>query len=277
MPDLESFLAATGGPTVSPPLRRDSGDDHGSVDSANFLSVSDEEQSSEETEESPVPPLLEKELNLTAPVQDLLDKLNTISGKMNNCETQLSQLDSGKKALYANWNAQKKYLLESIGMHSIERTKPVFDAYEKQQLAQAAVNETTALFLQCVADCSEMKKALATAPHVNAKDVLKLSIEAQTKRDALEQANQERMAEFNDAQTELVNIRKTIGTKHIQKAWPWFEAYSNHKTAYEKIYNNINKLRSEMKALKANYRLCMAQLESISEKVHQIRNQDSSN
>lgn len=238
-----------------------------SVESPTFLSAGEEEDEGE---------LLAQERHLTEPVQDLLDKLNTLSDKMNECESRLCQMEAQKRALYADWNAQKKSLIDSIGMHSIEKTKPVFDAYEKQQLAQAAVNEATALFLQCVAECNATKQVLADTQD-NSGDILRMSIEAQTQRDTLEQLNQDKMTEFNKAQSELASIRKTIGSRLIHRAWPWFEAYSNHKGAYEKIYNNINTLRSEMRALKTNYRLCMSQLESISEKVHQIRKpQDSS-
>jgi vacuolar-type H+-ATPase subunit I/STV1 len=280
--EFQRFVENAGGPGLTPPQSEEEDEDDDS--STNFLSITSSEDNDDEEElRSPImisPPKLEEEL--TAPVQDLLDKLNTIAGRLNACESEVSEFESQKKSLHAKWNDQKRSLINSIGLLHIEKTKPVFDAYEKQQAAQNAVNETAALFMMCTVECTEMKEVLGTAQDNRSTEselgrLLEMSIESQTKRDNLEQLNLQRMSEFKAAQTELVEARKAVGLRCIEKAWPWFEAYTTHKNEYERIFNIIAKLRAEIKSLRENYRICMSQLETISEKVHHIRNNNPDN
>ena len=224
------------------------------------------------------PEITEEERELTAPVQALLDKMNSTSTRMNECESEIMILESQRLDRAEKWIAEKAALVESIGAHFIEKARPVFDAYQEQQIEQMAVNEAVALFSQCVIECEDMKIVMQTAQDSSTSDntpladLLELSVVAQQRRETYEQLRSERMAAFTAVQKRVANLRKAIGIRTIEKAWPWFEAYNRCKARSDGHSSSITSLRKEMKTLKEEYKQCMQDLETISAKVHSLRN-----
>jgi predicted nuclease with TOPRIM domain len=96
-------------------------------------------------------------------------------------------------------------------------------------------------------------------------------VNVQTKRETYEHLSQDRMGEFKLAQERCVELRKTIGLRTVERAWPWFEAFMQSRGLSEECAEKIHRLRKEMAGLREEYRDCMRELESISTKVHSIR------
>lgn len=222
------------------------------------------------------PEVTEEERLLTAPVQSLLDTMNSASTRMNECEQQARQLDDQRHTIAADWNAKKAELIAQIGQYAIDRSRGMFEAYEEQLQLQQAVNEATALYQEAVIECEEMKAVLQTAgdngsTEAHLGNLLELLVGVQTKRDTFEHLSQDRMSEFKLAQERCVELRKTIGLRIVERAWPWFEAFMLSKGLSEECAEKMHRLRKEMATLRAEYRDCMHELESISAKVHSIR------
>jgi hypothetical protein len=222
------------------------------------------------------PPLTEEERLVTAPVQGLLDKMNQASSRMIECEQELHNLESNRRRVASEWHDKKSILIRDIGSYVIERARPIFEAYEHQLQLQAAVNDATLLYNQAVIECEEMKQALNTASENGStdnhlSDLLAMLVSVQTKRDTFEHLSLDRTNEFKVAQENVFELRKNVGLRTVQKAWPWYEAFLESKGQSEELTDRIHRLKKELDLLREEYRDSMHALEAISAKVHAIR------
>lgn len=225
------------------------------------------------------PEITEEERQLTKPVQGLLDEMNTASSRINEIETELGGLENRRLAATEKWSNQKNQLVDSIGVYYIEKTRPLFDAYQEQQQVQVAVNTATASFSSAVIECEDKKRSLHEAQTTGAPDdqlfpLLEAYLTAQKNREKFEQWSQDRMFEFRTAQNKCQELRKTIGLRIIERAWPWFEAYNKCRLESDACTDQIRELRKEMKHLRERYRETMTELEQISAQVHNLRKQN---
>ena len=218
----------------------------------------------------------QEERTATAPVEGILEKLNWASSHLNDCEQQIVSLELKKSAVAAEWRNQKVQLLNSIGRHVIDRAKPVFEAYEQQLQLQVALNEAAELYHEAVSELEKIKEVLVFA-HDNGSSeeqlgvVLQQSVNAQTKRDSFEHLSLERTAEYKQAQAKCIELRKLVGLRTVERAWPWFEGFIQSKSRSQEFSQHIHRLKVEAARLREEYRECMQQLEAISAKVHSIR------
>lgn len=236
-------------------------------DSSNFPPVNPEYEE---------PPMSEEEKRLTEPVQDLLDKMNSASSRLNVCEHEIHQFEAQRHQIAQEWRDKKLALLDEIGQATIDRAKPMFEAYEEQLQLQFNVNEAAELYHQAVIECTEMKAVLQTAHENGSNDdhlghLLELLVSSQTKRETFERLSQDRTQEFQLAQKKCEDLRKAIGLRTVERAWPWFSGFLQSKGLSEECSANIQILKKEMSMLREQYRHVMHALEEISSKVHILR------
>lgn len=218
----------------------------------------------------------EAERTLTAPVQELLDLMNSVATKLNDSEGEVLRLEALRREVAADWKRQKEVLLKQIGAYAIEQARPLMDAFQTKQAIQVSVTEATALYSQANAECEEMRAVLQLTHETGASDshlaeLLDLLVVAQTKRDAFERLSQERMAEFQSVQDKCVSLKGEIGIRSLERAWPWYEAYTKSKVQSETLAGSIAEVRAGMQRMKEHYRTSMAALETISAQVHALR------
>jgi hypothetical protein len=221
-------------------------------------------------------PISEEERAATASVQSLLDRMNSASSRMIECEQEIRKLEDERQLNASTWGDKKRSLIKEIGSHAIDRARPIFDAYEQQLQLQQSVNEAALLYNQAVIECDDMKSALQVATDNGSTDqqladLLAMLVSAQTKRDTYEHLSLERTTDFKKAQTRVSELRKSVGLRTVEKAWPWFEAFMQSKGLGEELTNKIHVMKKEMSLLREDYRDCMQELEAISVKVHAIR------
>jgi len=222
------------------------------------------------------PAISEEEREATAPVQGLLDRMNHFSSRMIEVEQHIHSIEEKRRVVAHDWSEKKNELRHEIGVHAIEKTRPIFDAYEHQLQLQAAVNEATLLYNQSVIECDEMKIALTTASEngsteAHLGELLAMLVSVQTKRDTYDHLSMGRTNEFKQAQEKVIQLRKHVGLRAVERAWPWFEAFMHSKGISEELTQKIHALSKEMASLREEYRDCMHELEAISAKVHAIR------
>ena len=226
----------------------------------------------EEGEEEPV--ITEEEKELTKPVQGWLDVMNSASSRMNDIESELSVLESRRVSIATNWSNQKNLFIDTIGVYYIEKARPLFDAYQEQQKVQDLVNTATASYSSAVRECERLKRELGVAQNSGDDDLFQLLesyLLAQRNRETFEQQSQDRMNEFRATQSKCQELRKTIGSRIIDRAWPWFEAYNKCRVENDACAVSMRELRREMKNLREKYKEAMSELESISAQVHNLR------
>lgn len=221
-------------------------------------------------------PISEEERLATVPVQSLLDRMNNASSRMIDCEQECRELEANRQSVVSDWSDKKKTLLKEIGSHPIDKARPLFDVYEQQLKLQQSVNEAALLYNQSVIECDEMKSALHLAGENGSTEaqlgqLLAMLVSAQTKRDTYEHLSLDRTNEFKHAQQQVAELRKTVGLRTVERAWPWFEAFLHFKGLSEELTDKIHTLKKEMSTLREEYRDCMQELEAISAKVHAIR------
>lgn len=226
------------------------------------------------------PEITEEERILTKPVQELLDVMNSTSTRINEIESELSVLENRRLSVAELWSNQKTDLVQTIGVYYIEKTRPLFDAYQEQQKIQSEVNTATASFSAAVRECEDKKHAVLEAQLSGVPDeelfvILESYLSAQRNRETYEQLSQDKMLEFRTAQNKCQEIRKSIGLRTIERAWPWFEAYNKCRVESDACTDKIRELRKEMKISREKYKEVMSDLESISAQVHQLRNQQN--
>jgi hypothetical protein len=222
------------------------------------------------------PPISEEERLATVPVQGLLDRMNGASTEMMRIEQEIHQLEDKRREIANEWSDRKIKLLHEIGPHAIEKAKPIFEAYEEQLQLQNSVNEATLQYNQAVIECDEMKQALHTATDNGSTDthlgeILALLVSCQTRRDTYEHLSLDRTNEFKNAQAKVIQLRKQVGLRAVERAWPWFEAFMQCKGLSEELTDRIHALKKEMATFREEYRDSMHELEAISAKVHAIR------
>ena len=222
------------------------------------------------------PEITEEEREITKPVQGLLDAMNSSSSRINDIESELAVLETRRLNVAEKWSSQKNDLVDTIGVYYIEKTRPLFDAYQEQQRIQVEVNTATASFSGAVRECDERKHDVHVAQTSGVADdqlfqLLESYLTAQRNRENFEQLSQDRMAEFRAAQNKCQVLRKTIGLRIIERAWPWFEAYNKCRLESDSCTEKIRELRKEMKNLREEYKEAMNELEKISAQVHEVR------
>ena len=218
----------------------------------------------------------EEERIATAPVQGLLDNMNQASCKMMECEQEIHTFEQCRREIALEWHSRKSQLISEIGVHAIEKARPIFDAYEQQLQLQQSVNEASVLYNQAVIECEEMKQALNTANENGSTEshlgqLLGMLVSVQTKRDTYEHLSLDRTNEFKLAQTTVIELRRQIGLRTVERAWPWFEAFLQSKGQSEELTGKIHLAKKQMAGLREGYRDAMQELEAISAKVHAIR------
>jgi hypothetical protein len=221
-------------------------------------------------------PISEEERLATIPVQSLLERMNKASSRMMDCEQECRELEISRQSVVSDWSEKKKTLLKEIGSHPIDKARPLFDVYEQQLKLQQSVNEAALLYNQSVIECDDMKSALYMAGENGSTEMqlgqlLSMLVSAQTKRDTYEHLSLDRMTEFKHAQQQVADLRKSVGIRTVERAWPWFEAFLHFKGLSEELTEKIHALKKEMSSLREEYRDCMQELEAISAKVHAIR------
>jgi hypothetical protein len=214
-------------------------------------------------------------------VQGLLDKMNWASSQLNDCEQQILSLELKRSAVASEWRCRKAELLKTFGYGTIERAKPVFEAYEQQLQLQADLNQAAELYHGAVSELEKIKQVLCYA-HQNPSssteelaDLLEQSVNAQAKRDTFEHLSLDRTAEFKQAQAKCLELRKAVGLRVVERAWPWFEGFIHSKGRSHECTQHIARLKTEAARLRQEYGECMQQLEAISATVHSIRQQKS--
>lgn len=222
------------------------------------------------------PEITQEERELTAPVQGWLDSMNSASSRMNEIEVELMELEARRNSASESWSEQKDKLVHTIGVYYIEKVRPLFDAYQEQQNIQIEVNSATAEFSHAVRECEDKKHIVHEAQNTGVSDnqlleLLESYLSAQANRELFEQLSHDRMAEFRAAQSRCQELRRNIGLRTIERAWPWFEAYNRCKMVSESCTDRIRDLRKEMKVLRETYKDAMNELEKISAQVHNLR------
>ena len=222
------------------------------------------------------PEITQEERELTEPVQGWLDSMNYASSRMNEIEIELMELEARRNSASESWSKHKEKFIHSIGVYYIEKVRPLYDAYQEQQKVQVEVNTATAEFSHAVKECEDKKHVVHEAQNSGVADdqlfqLLESYLSSQTNRETFEQLSQDRMAEFRAAQSRCQELRKNIGLRTIERAWPWFEAYNRCKEVSESCTDRIRELRKEMKVLREKYKDAMTELEKISAQVHNLR------
>lgn len=242
-----------------------------------FSPLNTRKSSSEQEEEEKGPPEISQlERTATAPVQGILDKMNWASAQLNECEQQIHSLELKRTAVAVEWRNRKAELLNSIGYTALERAKPVFQAYQEQLQLQLDLNEAAELYHGAVTELQKIKEVLQFA-HDNGSSLenlallLEKSIVAQTQRDTFENLSLDRTAAYNNAQAKCGELRRAVGVRTVERAWPWFECFTQSKARSKECSDHIRRLKIEAARLREEYRECMLQLEAISAKVHSIR------
>jgi hypothetical protein len=270
----DSFVRSLSSDVCEVSPREDaSPNDFASATSSGF-EISEGTSSVSEPEVSP------EEVRLNAPVEGILELMNSVSSKLNDCETSIHKYEQQRHQIAAEWREKKASLLEEIGQATIDRAKPVFEAYEEQLQLQQRVNEAAGLFQLAVAECEEMKSVLQTAHENNSTEdhlghLLDLLVASQTKRDTYESLSFDHTLEFRNSQEICENLRREIGLRTIERAWPWYSGFLQCKGQSEECSAEIHRLRKERISLKEQYRECMQKLENISTQIHSIRNNES--
>ena len=67
-----------------------------------------------------------------------------------------------RKELAAKWKSRKIELAQEIGVKTLERARPVFDAFQEQVDCQIACNEAVQLYESSVSDFNDAKANLAS-------------------------------------------------------------------------------------------------------------------
>lgn len=226
------------------------------------------------------PEISQLERVATAPVQGILDKMNWASAQLNECEQQIHSLELKRTAVAVEWRSRKAELLNSIGYTTLQRAKPVFEAYQEQLQLQFDLNEAAELYHGAVTELRKIKQVLQLA-HDNGSSqenlalLLEKSIIAQTQRETFENLSLNRTAEYKTAQDKCGELRRAVGLRTVERAWPWFECFTQSTARSKECSDHIRRLKIEAARLREEYRECMLQLEAISAKVHSIRQDQS--
>jgi hypothetical protein len=219
------------------------------------------------------PPITEEERILTQPVQNLLDLMNSASCRMNDLELEIHALELDRSATIERWNEKKTQIIESIGAHVIEKARPLFDAHQEQLTIQASVNEAVEMFSNATQQCEVLRSRVQQASEETLFQLIETYVASQKSRDLFEQLSLDRTREFNDAQIRCNDLRKSIGMKVIERAWPWYEAFNKAKSDIDRLTGDIRQKRIDLKLVREQYKNAMAELEAISAKVHALRKQ----
>jgi len=227
-------------------------------------------------DEEDEPPMTDAERELTAPVQGFLDLMNTTSTRMNELESEIYSVENNRARIVDKWNAQKSDLIESIGLHIIEKARPLFDAYQEQRSIQELCNQAVELFSNAVKECDRLKIASGDGSMEDSElfSLIDAHVTALKNRDMYEQLSLDRTREFNDAQFRCQDLRRSIGMRIIERSWPWYEAFDKCRCENDRLTVLSREMKKELKYLRDEYKYAMSELESISSKVHALRTRD---
>jgi hypothetical protein len=217
--------------------------------------------------------MTDEEKVLSVPVQGLLDEMNELCFSLNEAENEIRRLESDRVGISVEWKIKKIELLNTIGAKNLNRSRPVFEAYQEQLTLQGLVNEAVQLYTESVSEVTRIRDWLdsQSADSTTLEDTSLLLLDAQTRRDTYQRLSNERTVEFQAASGRYIESKRLVGAKTLDKASPWFEEFSRRLVESKRVESLVEDKRRDMGKIRNRYKVIMEDLEKISQAIHESR------
>jgi len=201
-----------------------------------------------------------KVVRSTSAVPELLEEMNHSAEQTNKLELHASKAEMRYRQRLAHWSRLHKDLIEEHGARSVDRARRYFEADEALQAAAERVR-----------DISQQISAAGLGTKVAHGMELDDETMAQRKRE-----HEVALIDFSEALRSVEYWRAKAGEKRLNSILPSLRLLRGHAKRLDTEQERIAALSQRIRVSKARYRSSMAELERISNAIHEARSSQGS-
>ncbi|XP_036070172.1 SH3 domain-binding protein 5 isoform X2 [Oryzias melastigma] len=217
-------------------------------------------------------------------IQGELEKLNQSTDDINRWERELEDFRQRFRLVLAEATLKLDDVMKRIG-RAVEESKPYWEARKVARQAQIEAQQATQEFQRAVEILRAAKETIALAEErLLEEDTRQFDsawqemlnhatqrvMEAEQARTRSEAEHRKTAANYNACISHMKQLEKKL-KRSISKSRPYFELKAKYYLQLEQLKRHVDERQAKLAAAKAEYRIALRNLESISEEIHAQR------
>uniref|UniRef100_A0A3P9ICB2 SH3 domain-binding protein 5 n=1 Tax=Oryzias latipes TaxID=8090 RepID=A0A3P9ICB2_ORYLA len=226
----------------------------------------------------------EEEEEVDPRIQGELEKLNQSTDDINRWESELEDFRQRFRLVLAEATLKLDDVMKKIG-RAVEESKPYWEARKVARQAQIEAQQATQEFQRAVEILRAAKETIALAEErLLEEDTRQFDsawqemlnhatqrvMEAEQARTRSEAEHRKTAANYNACIGHMKQLEKKL-KRSINKSRPYFELKAKYYLQLEQLKRHVDERQAKLVVAKAEYRMALRNLESISEEIHAQR------